>query len=60
MEHPNTMTTNAQQHLINDRTFFGHPRGFAYLAFTEIWERFFFYGMRALLGLFIVQEPLLP
>lgn len=45
---------------INDYTFFGHPRGLAYLAFTEMWERFSFYGMRALLGLFMVQELLLP
>ncbi|NBW75784.1 MAG: MFS transporter [Sphingomonadaceae bacterium] len=41
-------------------TFFGHPRGLAYLAFTEMWERFSFYGMRALLGLYMVQELLLP
>jgi len=37
-----------------DKTFFGHPRGLATLFFTEMWERFSFYGMRALLLLFMV------
>ena len=32
-----------------DRSFFGHPRGLSTLFFTEMWERFSFYGMRALL-----------
>lgn len=36
------------------RTFFGHPVGLATLFFTEMWERFSFYGMRALLVLFMV------
>jgi proton-dependent oligopeptide transporter, POT family len=35
-------------------TFFGHPRGLATLFFTEMWERFTYYGMRALLVLFLV------
>lgn len=43
-----------------DRAFLGHPRGLAYLAFTEAWERFSFYGMQSLLMLFMVQELLLP
>ncbi len=33
--------------------FFGHPRGLATLFFTEMWERFGFYGMRAILILFM-------
>src|SRR4051794_26242342 len=33
--------------------FFGHPRGLATLFFTEFWERFSYYGMRALLTLFM-------
>ncbi len=41
-------------------TIWGHPKGLAFLAFTEIWERFSFYGMRALLILYMVQELLLP
>ncbi len=33
--------------------FFGHPRGLSTLFFTEMWERFSYYGMRALLLLFM-------
>ena len=40
--------------------FFGHPRGLLYLAFTEVWERFSYYGMTALLGLYMVEQLLLP
>jgi len=36
-----------------DRSFFGHPRGLSTLFFTEMWERFSYYGMRALLILFM-------
>ena len=36
-----------------DRAFFGHPRGLSTLFFTEMWERFSFYGMRALLLLYM-------
>ena len=39
-----------------DRRFFGHPRGLATLFFTEMWERFSYYGMRALLILFMVAS----
>lgn len=35
------------------KTFFGHPRGLATLFFTEMWERFSYYGMRAILVLFM-------
>lgn len=45
---------------IDDRTFLGHPRGLAYLAFTEMWERFSFYGMQSLLVLYMTQELFLP
>ncbi len=34
-------------------SFFGHPRGLATLFMTELWERFSYYGMRALLVLFM-------
>ena len=37
-------------------SFFGHPRGLATLFLTEMWERFTFYGMRAVLLLFLVAE----
>ncbi|HEY4590283.1 MAG TPA: peptide MFS transporter [Thermoanaerobaculia bacterium] len=36
-----------------DTRFFGHPRGLSTLFFTEMWERFSFYGMRAILLLFM-------
>ena len=39
----------------NGATFFGHPRGLVTLFFTEMWERFSYYGMRALLVLFLVD-----
>ncbi|WP_156679024.1 peptide MFS transporter [Sphingomonas profundi] len=35
---------------------FGHPRGLAILFLTEMWERFSFYGMRALLVLYLTQH----
>ncbi|HEY2824656.1 MAG TPA: peptide MFS transporter, partial [Gemmatimonadales bacterium] len=38
-----------------ERTFFGHPRGLATLFFTEMWERFSYYGMRAFLILYMVK-----
>jgi len=44
----------------DDGTFFGHPKGLAYLAFTEAWERFSYYGMSALLVLYMVNQLLLP
>lgn len=37
-----------------------HPKGLYYLSFTEMWERFSFYGMSALLTLYMVKELLLP
>ena len=36
----------------------GHPKGLAILFFTEMWERFSFYGMRAILVLFLTKETL--
>jgi POT family proton-dependent oligopeptide transporter len=42
------------------RDLFGHPRGLTYLFTTEMWERFSYYGMRALLVLYMVQHLLLP
>ena len=38
---------------LNQRTIFGHPVGLFMLFFTEMWERFSYYGMRALLVLFL-------
>ena len=38
----------------------GHPRGLSYLVFAEAWERFSYYGMQALLVLYLTQYLLLP
>lgn len=37
-----------------------HPPGLWYLAFTELWERFSYYGMTALLTLYMVGQLLTP
>ncbi|MBV9570793.1 MAG: peptide MFS transporter [Alphaproteobacteria bacterium] len=42
------------------RTFFGQPRALGYLAFTEAWERFSYYGMTALLVLYMSQALFTP
>ena len=47
------MTTTAQTGRPSEATFLGHPRGLSTLFFTEMWERFSYYGMRALLILFM-------
>ncbi|MBC7521949.1 MAG: peptide MFS transporter [Sandarakinorhabdus sp.] len=44
----------------DDTAFLGQPRGLAYLAFTQVWERFSFYGMTALLTLYMIHQLLLP
>ncbi|MGB0915860.1 MAG: hypothetical protein ACPGVI_07290, partial [Crocinitomicaceae bacterium] len=38
----------------NGKELFGHPIGLYVLFFTEMWERFSYYGMRAILVLYIV------
>lgn len=42
-----------KERLPGDRAFFGHPAGLLTLFSTEMWERFSYYGMRALLTLFM-------
>jgi len=44
----------------SDRDLFGQPRGLAYLAGTELWDRISFHGMQALLVLYMVGQLLLP
>jgi proton-dependent oligopeptide transporter, POT family len=39
---------------------FGHPRALSFLFATEMWERFSYYGMRALLVLYLTKYLLLP
>jgi POT family proton-dependent oligopeptide transporter len=43
-----------------DRSFFGHPRGLGYLAFTEVWIGFSYYGMQSLLVLYMSSYLLRP
>ncbi len=43
-----------------DSDWFGHPRGLTFLFGTEMWERFSYYGMRALLVLYLVDHLLKP
>ena len=43
---------------IEEKTFFGHPRALFILFFTEMWERFSFYGMKALLVFYLVKYHL--
>lgn len=54
MANEQTGTVNTAQK--ND--FFGHPRGLSTLFFTELWERFSYYGMRALLVLYMTAETM--
>lgn len=40
----------------DDTSFFGHPKGLRVLFMTEMWERFGFYGMRAILILYLTKH----
>src|SRR6266853_998643 len=62
MKGNNDTTSTGESTLIRARgaTFLGHPKGLLYLAFTEAWERFSYYGMTALVVLFMVNQLLLP
>ena len=57
MSMPLPAESPAETSLAGDRAFFGHPRGLSTLFFTEMWERFSYYGMRALLILFMTAAP---
>src|SRR6266478_5302747 len=54
VRNPVTQPAQSRGPIEQDTRFFGHPRGLATLFFTEMWERFSYYGMRALLILFMV------
>src|SRR5258707_1598866 len=43
-----------------DRSFMGHPKALAFISFTEAWERFSYYGMTALLALYMAKQLLQP
>lgn len=53
MSEPMDVRASEKQLPSDDRSFFGHPRGLSTLFFTEMWERFSFYGLRPLLVLFM-------
>src|SRR5262249_7661832 len=59
---PDRMTAHGSIELspAGSRDLFGHPRGLAFLFATEMWERFSYYGMRALLVLYMVKYLLQP
>ncbi|MCH7399420.1 peptide MFS transporter [Belliella sp. DSM 107340] len=50
---PNDSLKSLGEEVIDGPTIFGHPKGLMTLFFTEMWERFSYYGMRALLILFM-------
>ncbi|MDH3216644.1 MAG: peptide MFS transporter [Candidatus Krumholzibacteria bacterium] len=43
---------------VPEKTWLGHPRGLSTLFFTELWERFSYYGMRGILILFMTNETI--
>jgi POT family proton-dependent oligopeptide transporter len=49
-------STRAAGELVGDRAFFGHPRGLMTLFTTELWERFSYYGMRAILLYYLTDS----
>ena len=49
-----TSDTGRSAAAASERTLFGHPRGLATLFFTEMWERFTYYGIQSILILFMV------
>lgn len=48
------MTSSVETQPAEDRRFFGQPRGLAILFQTELWERFSYYGMKAILVFFMI------
>jgi len=54
------MTATSADTMRTRSDLFGHPRALTFLFATEMWERFSFYGMRALLVLYMIKYLLLP
>jgi proton-dependent oligopeptide transporter, POT family len=48
--------SETQQEAVEEKQFFGHPRGLMTLFTTELWERFSYYGMRAILLLYLTDQ----
>ena len=57
---PVAETVLEAKHARRDTAFLGHPAGLGWLASSELWERFSYYGMTALLPLYLVQYLLQP
>jgi POT family proton-dependent oligopeptide transporter len=55
---PATAGTPSAAEIVENRSFFGHPRGLGTLFFVEMWERFSYYGLRPLLILFMTAALL--
>ena len=53
---PPQVQSSPEKPPIKERTILGHPRGLFMLFFTEMWERFSYYGMRSLLVLYMVDN----
>ena len=53
----NTLNTSSTP--VDEKTILGHPRGLVILFFTEMWERFSYYGMRGLLIIYLTQHFLM-
>ncbi len=53
---PSAGSTGSDDAALHDTSFFGHPQGLRTLFFTEMWERFSYYGMRAILVLFMTAS----
>ena len=54
------MASAIEHSAVPAKDLFGHPRGLTFLFATEMWERFSYYGMRALLVLYMTHALLLP
>jgi proton-dependent oligopeptide transporter, POT family len=52
----NESLSERESNVASDTELFGHPVGLFVLFFTEMWERFSYYGMRALLVLYLIEE----
>lgn len=55
-EKDETLVKHLAKQGVDDKMVMGHPAGLFVLFFTEMWERFSYYGMRALLTLFLVSS----
>lgn len=55
-----TLTAGDDARARHDRSFLGHPAGLGWLSFCELWERFSYYGMQALLVLYLSNYLFMP